>query len=126
MLDVNPRQPGTLLVTVTAFNCIPHEGNARIAAGAVAEAANPKHETRNPRLLTVIPNPGSGRFVIRFSRAEHATVHDVAGKLVATLWMHGGEAVWDAGNAPPGVYLVRALDSEGVRAERLVRLVRPR
>jgi hypothetical protein len=73
-----------------------------------------------------MPNPGSGLFVIRVSDAEHVTVLDVAGKLVATLSTRRGEATWDAGNAPPGVYLVRASDSKGIEARQLVRLVRPR
>jgi hypothetical protein len=126
MLALDPRQPGVLQVTVTGFNCRPFEGTARIAAGAIAEAANPKPEIRSPKSLSVMPNPGSGRFVIRVSDAEHVTVLDVAGKLVATLSTQRGEATWDAGNVPPGVYLVRASDSEGVEARQLVRLVRPR
>jgi len=124
VLVVNPRQPGTMNVTVTAFNCIPHEGSARIAAGAIAEAANPNHETRNPKLLAVRPNPGNGRFTIHVSGTQRVTVHDVAGKLVAALRTQEGEAIWDAGALSSGVYLIRALDNEGIRAEQTVRLVR--
>jgi hypothetical protein len=126
VFDVNPRQPGTLLVTVTAYNCIPHEGSARIAAGDLTEPPGPRGALRTPRLLSVSPNPGSGRFSIRASSAERVTVHDVSGKLVAMLQTHEGEAVWNAGGLPGGVYLVTAADSSGERVAQAVRLVRSR
>jgi gingipain R len=123
---VNPRQPGTLHVSVTAFNCIPHEGSARITGGAVAEPPDPKSETRDPKVLTVYPNPGSGRFGIRVSVTSRLAVYDAGGRLKAVLLPKGGEAVWDAGTLSSGVYLIRALDADGVKAERVVRFVRPR
>jgi hypothetical protein len=77
-------------------------------------------------VLAVYPNPGSGRFDIRVSVASRLAVYDAGGRLKAVLLPKGGEAVWDAGTLSSGVYLIRALDADGVEAERVVRFVRPR
>jgi hypothetical protein len=131
LFALDPRQPGLLQVTVTGFNCRPFEGTARIAAGAVRDAS-PHSAVRTPQFLSVCPNPGSGRFVIRVADAKGVAIYNACGELVRRFELPRSalrtpqSAVWDAEGLPSGVYLVRALGSEGVEAEQLVRLVRQR
>ena len=85
------------------------------------------------RLSVPSPNPftSSTRLSLTVDRAATATVavHDALGRRVATL--HDGDLRAgtyslrvDAGDLPPGLYLVRATDGEGRTATRAVSLVR--
>ena len=88
--------------------------------------------------LDVSPNPFAGNVTFAFSHPGTAaldaevTVHDLAGRRVATLWRGLAEPGWtrgewngrtDAGSrAPAGVYLVRARLGARTLVQRVVRM----
>lgn len=87
--------------------------------------------------LAIQPNPFAGSTVVEFGSpvidaAARVTVHDVTGRLVATLWdsiapLGVSRVTWDGRDAagqmtPAGVYIVRANVGSVTRAIRIVRI----
>jgi hypothetical protein len=111
---------------------LPAVGNPcnRVAGGAINPPANatqpdpntiPDHEqffpnaaesaTASPE-FSLFPNPNSGRFVLKSGDPSHqvadVTVHDLAGREVASLRaVRMGETI-DLGQLPAGSYFLRA------------------
>jgi hypothetical protein len=135
---VDPHDPGILDVTVTARNCIPYEGTARILSGGITEKGSRIQEFEGSSTeLTVTPNPGSGLFTISCDRASLIEIRDVTGRTVARFRIPNPRSpapspllsapsplLWDARALPAGVYLLRATCSDGAQENRLVRILR--
>jgi hypothetical protein len=107
-------------------------GLARMPLGAILDVPRPQSVTGHVA-LAVRQNPVRGRahFVITLPAAAHArlTVHDVAGRLLATL--NDGELTagehqfeWAAAGAEPAVYFIRLVTPSLHESRRFV-LLRP-
>jgi hypothetical protein len=128
--SINPGVEEMMDVTVTARNCVPHEGQVWIYNPSAVAEPRPLGEQAH-RLLSISPNPGSGVFTISCRRAALIDIRDVTGRTVARFRIPGPESpdrghdpdpkrirscpllVWDARNVPAGVYLVRAESAHG-------------
>lgn len=58
--------------------------------------------------FTTSPNPARNTVRITVKGASSLSVFNCSGKRVADLHHHAGTALWNAGNLPSGVYIVRA------------------
>jgi hypothetical protein len=112
-----PRKLGTLEVTITARNCIPHEGTSRIAAVGICGNAPP---ARGSPVLEVAPNPARSQVTIRTFEPARVAIYDGAGRLALSKT---GVRDWAATGLPSGVYVVRACFPDGREERRLVRLL---
>jgi len=123
--SINPSVEEMLDVTVTARNCIPYEGQARIynpAGVTERRAAGP--ESRVPSLI-VSPNPGRARFAVTARANARVSIHSADGRLVWTRSvLDNGTLTWDAQGMPVGVYVVSTTGSDGRSARVTLRLVR--
>ncbi len=135
-----PASPGTLHVTVTAPNYLPHEGQAIVTDDA---SSAPDDDAALPRRLSigpVVPNPFGRSTEIGYAipadgglRKVTLRVYDASGRLVRAI--DEGErpagkfaAAWDGRDAAghdlaSGVYFVR-IDAGGGTAESRVVLLR--
>jgi hypothetical protein len=114
----------TLHVTVTARNCVPHEGNTWLYdPTAVTENSGHVRPTRD-RLL-VSPNPGRARFSLDAGAGARVSVHSSDGRLVwKSTFPPSGRLDWDARSVPGGVYVVQSVGPAGEAARQILRVVR--
>ena len=111
------RWTGEVLDSLRAEHPVRFETMAGAAAYLARRATPAERPTAAPALaLTAAPNPASGRSTLRFTLPQGAdvtlAVYDALGRRVALLadgpFAPGPHAaVWEAGTAPPGVYLYR-------------------
>jgi len=122
--SINPAVEETLLVTVTARNCIPHEGSVWLYnPSGVTE--RPAAGRDSPGRLTVSPNPGRARFAISAQPGAEVSIHSSDGRLVWTGAMPAAGALkWDASNTPAGIYLVQSVSGARATVHRLLQVVR--
>jgi hypothetical protein len=113
-------------VTVTARNHMPYEGQARVyPPTAVQEKPGPQSATRNPNLISIVPNPGRMRFVVTTRPNARISIHSADGRLVWTGSMPGSSTLtWNAQTLPVGIYVVSTAGRDGGSARALLRLVR--
>ncbi len=130
--EIEPSEPGTLLVTVTGANHLPHLGSAVVESAETGVSGG----TDSPPLsLAVGPNPFHSKVTLAVAAAPGAEVtaeiYDIRGRRVAGLSAAasaGGaaELTWDGldphgRRVSPGVYVVRvSAGSEAVTRKALM------
>jgi hypothetical protein len=132
-------RPETLDLTVTGGNCLPFEGCICVdsAPAGVGESGTRSAASLLRPLLTIQPSIGRGRFIItartaRLSpgRDDRVGIYSPAGRRVSECMLHQAgpdrqTGIWDAGNAPAGVYIVRTGTASGGWASRVLLVTRP-
>ena len=78
--------------------------------------------TNENHLLSIFPNPVSGIVTISVSaEMQQLTIYDITGRMIENRSPAGERVVFDTGTLPKGVYLVRALLTDGgVRTGKVV------
>ena len=95
-------------VTVTARNCVPHEGSAHIYNPSGLEAERQATSDRR-QALSIIPNPSRASFTIAAPGCRHIAVYTTEGRMVWQTTSDGSllTTPWSL-CLPAGVYIVRA------------------
>ena len=77
----------------------------------------------NPELLSVVPNPTTGKVVVSWQgvAAEHVEVMDMVGRMLLDVKVVGAEVRLDLSDYPDGSYLVRLVGPEGVAIKKIVK-----
>ena len=113
-LSINPLSTGTMTVTVTAQNCLPHEGSTQVLPAGI-EIQKPAVIMKTSSRLECQPNPFSNQTIIRYRGENLKTaglrIYDCQGQLVKQfeLSQANKNIVWDGQDEQdkeikPGVY----------------------
>jgi hypothetical protein len=124
--SINPTVEETMEVTVTARNCVPHEGWAEIRdPGAVAEpklsvSCRPSAVSH----LNISPSPGRGHFALSAVPNSFVTIYRPDGARVwSAIVPSCGQVVWSAEAEPAGIYVARTIARDGAQTSRTFQIV---
>jgi hypothetical protein len=129
-LWVEPATTGQMTATVTCHDHIPWQGSITVSSVGLE---GPQGGPAASSLGSVHPCPATTSAVIPFSLAGPCAVRieifDLAGRIVAVPLdgerpAGSGSVVWDAGEAPSGIYLVR-MSADGFEAAAGIAVIRP-